>query len=129
MTIPIASHLLGPYESSFRTFDATDYQPIATIDVKKTIFDLCTDVSDCFVAVIENQATSDESVCRVYEVGRMRGADDEDEQESDEGAEDDDVDDDDEDDEDNDDDDDDDIEIVLSGDDEDSDDDSDTMVF
>ncbi|XP_067026012.1 DDB1- and CUL4-associated factor 1-like isoform X1 [Acropora muricata] len=129
MTIPIASHLLGPYESSFRTFDATDYQPIATIDVKKTIFDLCTDVTDCFVAVIENQATSDESVCRVYEVGRMRGADDEDEQESDEGAEDDDIDDDDEDDEDNDDDDDDDIEIVLSGDDEDSDDDSDTMVF
>lgn len=129
--IPVASHLLGPYESSFRTFDATDYQPIATIDVKKTIFDLCTDITDCFVAVIENQASSDESVCRVYEVGRMRGADDEDEQESDEGAEGpDDGDDDDDDDEDNDDedDDDDDIDIVLSGDDDDSDDDSDTVV-
>ncbi|XP_066029981.1 DDB1- and CUL4-associated factor 1-like [Pocillopora verrucosa] len=70
---------LGPYETSFRTFDATDYQPIATIDVKKTIFDLCTDITDSFVAVIENQASTDESVCRVYEVGRLRRADDEDE--------------------------------------------------
>ena len=26
--IPLASRLLGPFESSFRTFDATDYQPI-----------------------------------------------------------------------------------------------------
>ena len=25
---PLASRLLGPYETSFRTFDATDYQPI-----------------------------------------------------------------------------------------------------
>lgn len=31
MTIPVASHLLGPYESSFRTFDATDYQPIGKL--------------------------------------------------------------------------------------------------
>ena len=30
--IPVASHLLGPYESSFRTFDATDYQPIGKFD-------------------------------------------------------------------------------------------------
>jgi len=131
--IPFASRLLGPFESSFRTFDATDYQPIATIDVKKTIFDLCTDVTDSFVAVIENQAGTDESVCRLYEVGRMRGADEEDEQESDEGAEkDDDGDDDDDDDDENDDDDDDDdddIEIVISGVDDDSDDDSDTQVF
>jgi len=132
LEIPLASRLLGPFESSFRTFDATDYQPIATIDVKKTIFDLCTDVTDSFVAVIENQASTDESVCRVYEVGRMRRADEEEEQESDEGGEeDDDVDDDDDDDNDDDDDDDDDddeIEITISGDDDDSDDDSDTLV-
>lgn len=131
LEIPLASRLLGPYETSFRTFDATDYQPIATIDVKKTIFDLCTDITDSFVAVIENQASTDESVCRVYEVGRMRRADDEDEQESDEGGEeDDDVDDDDDendDDDDEEDDDDDEIEITISGDD--SDDDSDIANF
>ena len=28
LEIPLASRLLGPYETSFRTFDATDYQPI-----------------------------------------------------------------------------------------------------
>ncbi|XP_067026010.1 DDB1- and CUL4-associated factor 1-like isoform X2 [Acropora muricata] len=76
-----ASDLLGPYESSFRTFDATDHQLIATMDVKKTIFDLCTDINDCFVAVIEHP-TLNKSVCRVYEVGRMGAAEDLDEQES-----------------------------------------------
>nr|XP_058947625.1 trigger factor-like isoform X5 [Pocillopora verrucosa] len=80
----------------------------------------------------ENQASTDESVCRVYEVGRLRRADDEDEQESDEGGEEDDyVDDDDDendDDDDEDDDDDDEIEITISGDD-DSDDDSDIAIF
>ncbi|XP_045885076.1 DDB1- and CUL4-associated factor 1-like, partial [Micropterus dolomieu] len=33
----------SPFGSSFRTFDATDYKPIATVDVKRNIFDLCTD--------------------------------------------------------------------------------------
>ncbi|XP_015778205.1 PREDICTED: protein VPRBP-like isoform X2 [Acropora digitifera] len=77
-----ASDLLGPYESSFRTVDATDHQLIATMDVKKTIFDLCTDITDCFVAVIEKHPTLNKSVCRVYEVGRMGAAEDLDEQES-----------------------------------------------
>ena len=31
------------------------FSSTATIDVKKTIFDLCTDITDCFVAVIEVQ--------------------------------------------------------------------------
>ncbi|TRY64650.1 hypothetical protein DNTS_034846, partial [Danionella cerebrum] len=43
----------SPFGSSFRTFDATDYKPIATIDVKRNIFDLCTDTKDCYLAVIE----------------------------------------------------------------------------
>ncbi|KAJ4926751.1 hypothetical protein JOQ06_014498, partial [Pogonophryne albipinna] len=37
----------------WRTFDATDYKPIATVDVKRNIFDLCTDTKDCYLAVIE----------------------------------------------------------------------------
>ncbi|CAG11289.1 unnamed protein product, partial [Tetraodon nigroviridis] len=43
----------SPFGSSFRTFNATDYKPIATIDVKRNIFDLCTDTKDCYLAVIE----------------------------------------------------------------------------
>lgn len=69
----------SPFGSSFRTFDATDYKPIsrrhflrvvgmsvcvfqnhsslflvsATVDVKRNIFDLCTDTKDCYLAVIE----------------------------------------------------------------------------
>uniref|UniRef100_A0A7N8XXC0 DDB1- and CUL4-associated factor 1 n=1 Tax=Mastacembelus armatus TaxID=205130 RepID=A0A7N8XXC0_9TELE len=43
----------SPFGSSFRTFDATHYKPIATVDVKRNIFDLCTDTKDCYLAVIE----------------------------------------------------------------------------
>ncbi|XP_039099557.1 DDB1- and CUL4-associated factor 1 isoform X4 [Hyaena hyaena] len=75
----------SPFGSSFRTFNATDYKPIATIDVKRNIFDLCTDTKDCYLAVIENQGSMDalnmDTVCRLYEVGRQRLAEDEDEEE------------------------------------------------
>ncbi|XP_074658215.1 DDB1- and CUL4-associated factor 1-like [Tubulanus polymorphus] len=66
----------SPMGTSFRTFDATNYASIATVDVKKSILDICTDRSDCYLAVIESQknadALSDESVCKLYEVGRRR---------------------------------------------------------
>lgn len=80
------------FGSSFRTFDGSDYSNIATVDVKKTIFDLCTDLSDCYLAVIENQRSPDslteESLCRLYEVGRLKDDEDDQVEEEDDGQED-----------------------------------------
>uniref|UniRef100_A0A8C2TDB2 DDB1- and CUL4-associated factor 1 n=1 Tax=Coturnix japonica TaxID=93934 RepID=A0A8C2TDB2_COTJA len=83
----LEERMRSPFGSSFRTFNATDYKPIATIDVKRNIFDLCTDSKDCYLAVIENQGSIDsmnmDTVCRLYEVGRQRLAEDEEDEEED----------------------------------------------
>nr|XP_023011599.1 protein mahjong [Leptinotarsa decemlineata] len=73
------------FDSSFKTVDAIDYSSIATIDVKKSIYDLAIDGFDTQIAIVENQgmySSVQESVVRVYDVGRRR--DDEDEQEEEE---------------------------------------------
>uniref|UniRef100_A0A8C2PAU1 DDB1- and CUL4-associated factor 1 n=1 Tax=Capra hircus TaxID=9925 RepID=A0A8C2PAU1_CAPHI len=62
----LEERMKSPFGSSFRTFNATDYKPIATIDVKRNIFDLCTDTKDCYLAVIEVKGASRNlSVARV----------------------------------------------------------------
>lgn len=90
--IPIEhSGMLGPYESSFRTFDAYDFSPINTFDVKKTIFDLKPNPTDQVIAVIENggmmSSLEMDTTCRYYEIGRMKrvgdDSDDDDDDESD----------------------------------------------
>lgn len=68
------------FESSFRTLDAYDYSPIATIDVKKNIHYIACNKFDTQIAIVENVGMFDniqESSVRVYDVGRRRDDDDE----------------------------------------------------
>lgn len=76
------------FDSSFKTVDATDYSSIATFDVKRNVYDLAVNRFDTQIAVVENQGiyfAPQESVVRIYDVGRRR--DDEDEQEEEEDDE------------------------------------------
>lgn len=80
------------YDSSFKTLDSGDYSSIATIDVKRCIYGLCSNKYDTQIAVVENSReynTPSESIVRLYDVGRLR--DDEDvgsevEEEDDDGG-------------------------------------------
>ena len=81
----------SPFGSSFRTFDAYDYSSIATIDVKRSIYDLAVDPGDCYIALVENQNNRDsfanESVARLFEIGRSKEEDDEEDDEDEEEEE------------------------------------------
>ncbi|XP_063231311.1 protein mahjong isoform X2 [Bacillus rossius redtenbacheri] len=78
------------YETSFKTLDAYDYSSIATIDVKKSVYDLSCNKYDTQIAVVENQGLIDdiqESMVRIYDVGRRRDDEDEGEEEEDDDEE------------------------------------------
>jgi len=86
------------FETAFKTFDATDYSLIATIETKKSVLAVCSSWDDISLAVVE-QGNGDcvESVVRLYDVGRLRAEEEDQEddgEEEDEGPDDDDDDDD-----------------------------------
>ncbi|GFR42555.1 hypothetical protein Agub_g3434, partial [Astrephomene gubernaculifera] len=88
-----------PLHAAFRTLDAASYGDIATVGVERVVLDLAVEPTDSLVAVVALDAADEElsSAARVYEVGRMRPAEedsdaeeeeDEDEEESEGGSED-----------------------------------------
>merc|ERR1712013_947710 len=86
------------FETAFKTFDATDYSLIATIETKKSVLAVCSSWDDSSLAVVEQgNGECVESVVRLYDVGRLRAEeeDQEDDGEEEDGGPDDDDDDDD----------------------------------
>ncbi|XP_059622089.1 protein mahjong isoform X2 [Phlebotomus argentipes] len=80
------------FESSFKTLDCYDYTSIATVDVKRNIHDLAVNKYGSTIAIVENNGDYDsvqESVVRLYNVGRKKNVEDEveDEDEESEGSE------------------------------------------
>lgn len=70
------------YDSKFKTYktlDSYDYSSIATVDVKRNIYDLSVNKFGSQIAIVENLGNVDsiqESVVRVYSVGRRKNMDD-----------------------------------------------------
>ena len=84
------------YDTAFKTFDAHDYSNIATIETRRAVLGLSSSSNDMLLAVVENTlspAQHEESVVRLYDVGRAR-ADAEEEAEGGDAENDDDDDDD-----------------------------------
>ncbi|XP_065091772.1 protein mahjong isoform X4 [Ochlerotatus camptorhynchus] len=75
------------FESSFRVLDAYDYSSISTVDVKRNIYDLAINQYGCQIAIVENQGgynSVQESVVRIYSVGRKKNTEDDAEEEEEE---------------------------------------------
>lgn len=61
------------YETAFKTFEASDYSSIATIETKKSVIGLQTSRHDLMLAVVEQGlVASEESSIRLYDIGRLR---------------------------------------------------------
>jgi len=78
------------FETAFKTFDASDYSLISTVDTRKSVLGLCPSKDDLMLAVVE-QGTADieESVVRLYDVGRLRAEEEEDQEDQEDQDEDD----------------------------------------
>lgn len=78
------------FDSSFKILDSSDYSSIATIDVRKSIYDLAISHNGYQIAICENQGgyeSVSESVVRVYATGRKRDPEGEIEEEEEMGSE------------------------------------------
>nr|CAB3267619.1 protein VPRBP [Phallusia mammillata] len=71
---------------TFQTIDAQQYCPLSVTDTKQVINDFAVDGKDSNIAVIERQTNEPDwdqpsvSVCRLYEIGRLRGEDEDEEE-------------------------------------------------
>ena len=74
-----------PYKHSFCTIDMTDYSDICTVDIERGMIDAAWDMNtDTLCATVEYDIVdTHESVIRVFEVGRLRPAEDESDAEED----------------------------------------------
>lgn len=69
-------------KSWFRVLDARDYKDIATVELERPIFDLSVNVQSSLLSVVEGRQLltshydEDDSICRVYDIGRKRPSED-----------------------------------------------------
>lgn len=69
-------------KSWFRVLDARDYRDITTIDLGRPVFDLSLNTKSTLLSVVEGRyleagdVEDDDSICRLYDVGRKRPAED-----------------------------------------------------
>merc|ERR1719305_440352 len=77
------------FETAFKTFDASDYSLISTVDTRKSVLGLCPSKDDLMLAVVEQStAEIEESVVRLYDVGRLRAEEEEDQEDQEDQDED-----------------------------------------
>merc|ERR1719319_1018030 len=72
------------FETAFKTFDASDYSLISTVDTRKSVLAVCTSQDDLQLAVVEQGAADlEESLVRLYDVGRLRAEEEDQEDDGD----------------------------------------------
>ncbi|KAI6181263.1 LisH protein [Aphelenchoides besseyi] len=77
--------ILTHYEPSFRVLDSKDYHLITTVDTKRELLGFAVDHNDRYICTIEETRRMDveQTICRIYEIGRVRDETIEGESESD----------------------------------------------
>ncbi|OWZ16924.1 hypothetical protein PHMEG_0009214 [Phytophthora megakarya] len=76
-------------KSWFRVLDARDYRDITTIDLGRPVFDLSLNTKSTLISVVEGRyldagaVDDDDSICRLYDIGRKRPAEDDSDAEDD----------------------------------------------